>query len=70
MECKICSKRSGCKELCPEIEKMLPKERSGGHRKEFSCDPQKLEELATKTAFKLKYGKSYYKGRRGEDNRG
>ena len=72
---KLCSK---CKTThciptgkpCKEVEDLLPKPRSGGHRKEFSCDPQTIEALATKTAFKIKYGKSYFKGRRGEDNRG
>lgn len=35
MECKTCDKRSSCKELCPEIEKMLPKAQTGRLKGEF-----------------------------------
>jgi len=55
--CLSCDKKPECKEICPELEKILPKPRSGGHRKEFPCDPQKIEGLANKRAFELRYGK-------------
>mgnify|MGYP001187606858 CR=1 FL=1 len=34
MTCGKCGKRSNCKEICKEVEALLPKPRSGGHRKE------------------------------------
>jgi hypothetical protein len=59
MSCQFCGKRSDCKEICKEVEKLLPKPRSGGHRKEFACDPFKIEGLAADSAFKIKYGNRY-----------
>jgi len=41
--CKECPEYKNCKEICPELEKILPKPRSGGHRKEFATD--KIEEV-------------------------
>lgn len=38
ISCTDCLKRSGCKRVCAEIEKLLPKVRGGGHRKEFPTD--------------------------------
>ncbi len=43
--CLNCYKRSDCKEICKEVEALLPKPRSGGHRKEFSVDPSKIGEI-------------------------
>jgi hypothetical protein len=57
--CISCPKKITCKSICPELEKTLPKPRSGGHSKEFPVDPQKLEGLAVKRAFELKFGKHY-----------
>jgi len=33
--CLECEKRPTCKKICPELEKELPKERGGGHNREF-----------------------------------
>lgn len=43
--CLNCATRSTCKEICPDIEALLPKPRSGGHKKEIPCDPQKMDKL-------------------------
>jgi hypothetical protein len=40
MSCGKCGKRSDCKEICKEVEALLPKPRSGGHKKEKSVDPK------------------------------
>lgn len=32
--CLNCPTKNTCKEICPEVEALLPKPRSGGHRKE------------------------------------
>jgi len=45
--CLSCDKRETCKEICPELEKTLPKVRGGGHRKEFMADEKTLEYLHT-----------------------
>lgn len=43
--CTNCKKRDGCTEICDAIEKQLPKPRSGGNRKEFTTDPQTIDQL-------------------------
>ncbi len=50
--CLTCEKRKDCKKICPELEKILPKVRSGGNEKEFSTG--NIEEVATKWAFNRK----------------
>lgn len=59
--CQKCQDRPCIKtgKICNEVEALLPKPRSGGHRKEFSCDPHKIEGLAVKRAFELIYGNKY-----------
>jgi len=46
--CLDCDKRSTCKEICPELEKTLPKPRSGGNSKEFPTN--NIDEVAIKWA--------------------
>ena len=43
--CLDCTKRNTCREICPELEKTLPKPRSGGHMKEKSYSPQQLVKI-------------------------
>ena len=44
--CLDCPTYKTCKEICPKVEAVLPKPRSGGHRKEFPTD--KIEEVYAK----------------------
>jgi len=44
--CLDCPTYKTCKEICPAVEAVLPKPRSGGHRKEFPTD--KIEEVYAK----------------------
>jgi len=43
--CLGCKRREKCKVICKRLEKTLPKERSGGHKKEKSIDPQIIDKL-------------------------
>lgn len=45
LSCQNCVKREFCHEICSEVEKLLPKPRSGGHKKEITTDPFKLDSL-------------------------
>ena len=44
--CLNCDKRDTCKEICPELEAVLPKPRGGGHKKEFPVDIFKIRDMA------------------------
>ncbi len=54
--CLNCVKRSNCKEICKEVEALLPKPTTGRLRGEHSFDPDYLETTAAKRAFKIKFG--------------
>jgi hypothetical protein len=43
--CLTCERKPSCVAICKELEKTLPKPRSGGHRKEISVDPHVFEKL-------------------------
>ena len=43
--CKGCEQRPTCKKLCEPMEALLPKPRSGGHKKEKSVDPVIFDKL-------------------------
>jgi len=45
LKCLFCVKREFCKVICPEVEDLLPKPRSGGHKKEINIDPTKMDNL-------------------------
>lgn len=47
--CLDCPKKVGCKEICSELEKILPKARSGGHEKEYCFDPHILDTIILKS---------------------
>lgn len=46
--CLNCPTKNTCKEICPEVEALLPKPRSGGHKKEKSHSPTHLAEIMDK----------------------
>jgi len=55
--CEVCTNRT-CEvtgKPCKEIERLLPKKLSGTLKKEFPA--RDIEEIATKRAFELRYGK-------------
>jgi len=43
--CLSCPKKPTCKSICPELEKILPKPRSGGHKKERVQSTDLLDHL-------------------------
>jgi len=60
--CLSCPDREGCKKICERLEKYLKGlQAKDGYsdrhrrRKELLWDAQKIEQLATKRAFRLKY---------------
>jgi hypothetical protein len=73
--CLDCGKRSTCKEICKALEKRLKERDIAGYterhrrRKELLFEPKVIELIASKRVFEIKYGKAYFKGRRGEDKR-
>ena len=53
--CLSCELRKVCVKICDRVEKLLPKPRSGGHKREFMTD--NIDEVAVKWAFSRKGGK-------------
>lgn len=47
--CLNCEKKETCKEICPELEKTLPKDWTGKLWKEFDVDPQKIDKVFQKS---------------------
>jgi hypothetical protein len=56
MSCGKCAKRSNCKEICKEVEALLPRPQAGHKNKIKHYAPDVLERLATESAFRLKFG--------------
>jgi hypothetical protein len=71
--CSTCKDRSTCKAICKEVEKILSRRDIEGYskrqkqRKEVLFPTAKLEDVANSRAFQIKYGKGYFKGRRGQE---
>jgi hypothetical protein len=59
LNCLNCVKYEFCREICPEIEALLPKKTTGRHKKEASVSLDYLEILAVERSFKLRFGKKY-----------
>ncbi len=66
--CLTCSKKSVCKEICPELEKVLPKPQGGNNgRKMKFYAPSIIEDIANRRAFEIRYGNRYFHKTRPEN---
>lgn len=59
LSCQNCVKKEFCKEICLEIEALLPKKTTGKHKKEITVSNEYAESLGVQRAFKLRFGKKY-----------
>lgn len=71
--CQICVIRNNCIKICEPLEKFLRKRKIGGYsretkrQKEVLVNPMLLEGVANDRAFRLKYGRRYFKNKSLED---
>jgi len=57
--CLFCVKRDFCKEICPEVEDLLPKKNTGRHKKELIFENHILDIMAANNALYKRYGQRY-----------
>lgn len=59
LNCLNCPKRVDCRDICQEIEDILPKKTTGRHKKEIVVSGNYVESLGVQYAFFMLYGRKY-----------